>query len=119
MALTLAGFRARFPAPLFSTATDEQIALAISDAQLLHSINETAALYLTAHLLALDSEITDKPDGGAGVVTKEKIGPRQIDYLTDAGADERRAFYATTIFGRRFLALEARTPRVALGLLTA
>ena len=119
MAITVQAFRARFPAPLFSTDTDEQIALTISDAQLLHSVNETATLYLVAHLLALNSETTGEPDGGAGVVTKEKIGPKDITYLTDAGTDERRAFYATTSFGRRFLALEDRTPRVALGCLVA
>ena len=119
MALTVEAFRARFPAPLFSTTADEQVALAICDAQLLHSINETAVLYLSAHLLALGSETTGEPDGGAGVVTKEKLGPKDITYLTDAGEDERRAFYATTSFGRRFLALEDRTPRVALGCIVA
>ena len=119
MAITVADFRARFPAPLFSTATDEQIALTISDALLLHSSNETATTFLVAHLLATDAEQSEKPDGGAGVVTKEKIGPKDITYLTDAGDSERRAFYATTTFGRRFLALEDRTPRVALGCIVA
>lgn len=119
MAVDAAAFRARFPAPLFADKDDTAVALAISDAQLLHTRNETAVLYLAAHLLALDSEQTGRPDGGAGVVQKEKIGPRDIQYLTDAGTDERRAFYATTSFGRRFLALEDRTPRVALGAIVA
>ena len=119
MAVDVAAFRSRFPDPLFTTASDEAVALAICDAQLLHDRDETATLYLAAHLLALDAEQTGAPDGGAGVVTQERIGPRTITYLTDAGDDERRAFYATTSFGRRFLALEDRNPYVGLGTLVA
>ena len=37
------------------------------------------------------------------------------NFLTQAGDDERRAFYVTTAYGRRFLALEDRNPRSRIG----
>ena len=115
MAVTVAAFRERFPAPLFSAESEDSIAMAISDAQMLHTASELGTLLCAAHLLAVQSEDASAPDGGSGVVQKEKIGPRDITYLSDAGTDERRAFYATTSFGRRLMAIEARTPRMALG----
>ena len=90
---------------------------AITLASRLHNKSAEALLYLTAHMLALEEEQIGaetrnglEPDGGAGVVTSEQIGPRRIDYLTQAGDDERRAFYVTTSYGRTFLALEDRSP---------
>ena len=126
MALSISDFREQFPAPAFELTSDAEITRALYDALLLHSINETATLYCAAHLLALKAEYVDElgravdtPDGGSGVVKSEKLGPRQIQYMTMAGDDERRVFYATTPYGRMFLALEARVPRVAFGVLTA
>ena len=122
----VAAFRTQFPEPLFASDDDADVALALSEAMCLHNQNDLATLYCTAHLLALNHERTDArgnviagPDGGSGVVVSEKIGPRQIEYMTTAGEDERRAFFATTSWGRRFLELEARTPRVAMGMITA
>ena len=126
MALSVADFREQFPAPAFEQASADAITRAVCDALLLHSINEIVTLYCAAHLLALKAEYVDDlgrtvdtPDGGSGVVKSEKIGPRQIQYMTMAGDDERRVFYSTTPYGRMFLALEARVPRAAFGVLTA
>ena len=126
MALTVEDFREQFPAPAFEQASVADIERSLSDANLLHSINKTATLYCAAHLLALEGEYVDElgrradtPDGGSGVVQSEKVGPRQIQYMTMAGDDERRVFYSTTVYGRRFLAIEARVPRVAFGTITA
>ena len=116
-----AAFRAQFPTA-FPNATDADIDGALAEAELLHSIRELATLYCAAHLLALDTENfdaldnrIDKPDGGSGIVTAETIGPRRIEYLSVAGASERDAFFASTTYGRRFLALERRSPRASIG----
>lgn len=122
MVATLSDFREWFPGPPFDALTDDTVTRSLNEALIFHDEREEATLYLTAHLLALDVEAGDAetrngiaPDGGAGVVTSETIGPRTIGYLTQAGKNERRAFFATTPYGRRFLALEDRTPRYGIG----
>ena len=93
MAADLAAFKAYFPDAPFDSLTDPSINRALVEAKMFHQASEIATLYCTAHLISLDSLDNGlTPDGGAGVVVKEKIGPRQIDYLTQAGDDERRAF---------------------------
>ena len=119
MAADVAGFQAQFPNPQFEGADTAAIQRAIEEAEFYHSRRPLATLYCAAHLLALESEHTGKPDGGSGVVASERIGPKTISYLTQAGtgqnADDRKVFFATSSYGRRFLALEARTPRAAIG----
>ena len=122
MAADLTAFRAKFSNAPFAAMSATVIKEALDEAKLLHSIRDVATLYCAAHLLILDQEnLTElgqavtAPDGGAGVVTAESIGPRNISYLTQAGDDERRAFFVTTPYGRRFLALEDRSPRATIG----
>lgn len=116
MAADRAAFQEWFPGEPFSGLEPAAIDRAIAEARQLHDWNEIATIYLAAHLLAVDTEQGAlQPDGGSGVVQSEQIGPRRINYLTQAGEDERRAFYATTPWGRRFLALEDRTARVGIG----
>ena len=114
---TVTTFRTRFPE--FVDQADVEVTQALSYATRLHAISEDGTLLCTAHLLALSSgerpDSDPEADGGAGVVTRETIGPRTIDYLTMAGKDERRAFYATTFYGRLLLAIEDRMPRRIIG----
>lgn len=111
MAADLATFKAKFP--IFALA-DAVIESALAEAVIFHDVNETATLYCAAHLLALDSENTGKPDGGSGVVESEKIGPLSRNYKNQ-DEEERDVFFVTTSYGRRFLAIERRTPRSAIG----
>ena len=117
---TVAEFRAQFGADFPETTyPDATVEARIKEARLIHAVRKLATLYLTAHLIAIDAENTGEPDGGSGVVTSEKIGPRQVDYATQAGGTERskarRAFFATTSYGRRFLMLADTSPRAAIG----
>ena len=109
-------FRAWFPRN-FEGADDPDIERAIKEALLLHDKSAEATLYLTAHLLSLNSEFQDTPDGGSGVILKETLGPKTVEYITNVDESKKNAFYSTTPFGRRFLALEARTPRSGIGLM--
>ena len=122
MALTVTSFRSIFPDEPFASVSDAKVESYIEVALKIHTRDELATLYCTAHLLALDierDEPTLEPDGGAGVVESEGIGPRQIGYVTQATGDKRRAFFAPTTYGRTFLVLEERHPKVALGTLVA
>ena len=113
---TVAEFRAQFPtAFLVATHPDALITSRIGEARQIHGVRKLATLYLTAHLLAVDGEATGAPDGGAGVVKSEGIGPRKVAYLTQADGMPNRAFFATTSYGRRYLALVASSPRGAIG----
>ena len=121
--VTLSGFRERFGA--FSGRDDGEVQLALDEALLLHDVRVLATYYCAAHLLALGAEEGSVPDGGAGIIAGEQIGPKRIDYLNMAGSSnkqagsERDVFFATTPYGRRFLALERRTPRTSIGALVA
>ena len=113
---TVAEFRAQLPE--FASTTDYpdvQVTAKIRLARLLHDIRKTAIIYLAAHLFAIEEENTGKADGGAGVVASEKIGPRQVAYLTQADGSARRAFYATSSYGRMFLALADTSARASVG----
>ena len=117
--VTLSGFRERFSA--FSGRDDGEVQLALDEALLLHDVRVLATYYCAAHLLSLAGEEGALPDGGAGIIASEQIGPKRIEFLNMAGAGknmngrERDVFFATTPYGRRFLALERRTPRTSIG----
>ena len=112
---TLEDFRARFP-ELSSTA-DALVEVTIDDARDIHDRRSLATLYCAAHLIALIPEQTGQVDGGSGVVASEGIGPQRVSYITQATGDDnaRKAFFATTFYGRRFLLEEGRNPRTAIG----
>ena len=127
MAADLAAFRSQFPEFKVADYDDVIVNRVLTEAKILHSIQELATLYCAAHILVLEQEKYDEqgnlklaPDGGSGVVSKETIGPRTIEYVTQAGDPQdrhsrRRAFFAGTVYGRFFLELEARTPRYGIG----
>ena len=89
----------------------------IVEALQIHRWKELAVLYCTAHLLTLDTENAAAHDGGSGVVDSEALGPKKVSYVTQASAEDtaRAAFFSTTSYGRRFLALEEATPRARFG----
>ena len=108
-------FRTRFPE--FDTQSDARIELYLNDALLIHSLCETAVLYLTAHLLTLDIESGAgssgaSPDGGDGEVVSEGAGGVSGSFKSqaDKGKD---VFYMITTYGRRYIALRNACPGYA------
>ena len=115
--VTLAEFRARFP--VFAAGTSNAaIETAIEEAHQLADTSHDASLFCVAHLITLLAEETADLDGGSGVVSKETIGPRIVEYVTQAMTD-RQAFFAVSAYGRRMLAIEGRTPKAAMGVVIA
>ena len=114
--LTVAEFREKFPE--FSTTDNDTVSQLITEAYVITDVSRTATLYCIAHLAALMAETTAKLDGGSGVVKSETIGPRKIEYMTQA-TTEREAFFAITAYGRRVLRIESRTPRAVMSVVVA
>lgn len=106
MTADLTTFRTRFPE--FAQTADSIVELALSDAKLLHARCPTATLFLAAHLLTLDQDETATGvDGGNGEASNMSDGSESISFVTQAETGQE-AFYTTTKYGRRFLALEKR-----------
>ena len=114
---TVTDFKSEFPE--FASLTDDTITRVITRALRFHDDTKEGAIYAAAHLYSIDLEkaANHAPDGGAGVVTKESLGPKSVEYMTTAGDDERRAFWSRTPYGREFLKIEERNPRQAFGML--
>jgi len=102
---TLAEFRAQFPE--FAGRADELVSRVLVTARALHGLRGLATLYCAAHLLELDDG-TEQPDGGYGEVVSETVGGLSSRYKPMAEAN-RQVFFATTTYGRMFLALESRS----------
>ncbi len=100
----MALFRKEFPE--FSEVTDDAVQRWIERASEIHATSETATLYLAAHLVAVDREDSGVDDG-AGVVVGESVGPKSVQYKTQAESGDQ-AFFARTKYGRLFLTLERR-----------
>ena len=113
----LDGFRQRFPE--FSEVENQPVENAVEEAALLHTALPLATLYCAAHLLALNKLQSDAVVSG-GEIVSENSGPVGAQYVSQAeamsaGAGSRDAFYTSTNYGRRFLALEKRSPGAAIG----
>lgn len=122
MAVTAATLRVRYPEFTATAHPDAIVEDCIEEALLIHSYRERATMAVAAHFLALRSEETGKPDGGAGVVVSEGIGPQRVTYAnqaTDAKGKINRSFFATTPYGRSFLTLEGRGSRPAISAFVA
>ena len=115
--LTLDEFRERFEE--FEEINDRLIEDLIDEAYSITGINRFTVKYCTAHLVALEENLYGETTGGTGVITSERLGPKQTQYKTLADKDARKAFFATTPYGERVLALEMRSARAALGVMVA
>ena len=105
-------FRTRFPE--FITQLDARLEMYLGDAIQIHSLCETATLYLAAHLLSLDIEsgagsTGASSDGGDGEITSESAGGVSASFNSqaDKGKD---VFYMSTAYGRRYIALRNACP---------
>lgn len=108
--LSVVELRERYPG--FGGRGDAEIEGALAEARALSDHTATLTSLCAAHLLALGPvDLGAQPDGGLGELASERVGPYQASYRTVAGQGGRETFFATTAYGRRFLALEARTPQ--------
>ena len=91
--VSLADFRARFSA--LASKTDAEVQTAIDLAGTM-AFNQLSWLYAAAHLVVrLGTESTT----GAGVVSKESIGPRSVEFMLQA-KDAGEAFWGSTRYGQ-------------------
>ena len=101
---TLDQVRQQFPE--FSNQGEDVINNAIRDAYAIHRIRPQATLYLVAHIISLTIDNVEQPDGGQGIITKETLGPKTIDYKTmSSDADTLKVWCEATHYGRMFLVL--------------
>ena len=108
-AITASEFRASFPEFSESGYPDLLVERWIGVARRIHDLSTDGVGFVTAHLLALDRQDTSTPDGGRGEVTGESLGPKSLQYRTQADSG-REVFFTRTSYGRLFLTLEKRTP---------
>ena len=118
---TIEDFRNEFPE--FHGLLDSKIDMLLRRARRLHTATKAGTLYAAAHLYTLDNASKDgdgsmaTADGGLGVITKETIGPKSVEYSTTAGDDARKVFWATSPYGREFMVIEQRNVRQGFGIL--
>lgn len=94
----------------FSGASDQLIDKFLVQAQ--RRVNRTqwgekaddATLWLTAHLLELESQIRTGGDAAAGPVAMRKVGDLTVSYKIPDGAGS--SFMACTVYGRYYLDLK-------------
>jgi hypothetical protein len=110
--------------PEFQGATDTLIELWLAQAQ--RRVNtvqwgekaDDATLWLTAHLLKLDSQIRGGGTAAAGPISQKKVGDLSVSYAVPAKMAQ--SFLASTAYGQQYLQLrsELMTTRVLNGTVT-
>jgi len=103
---TVADFRALFNE--FAQTSDEQIERAIDTSYTIYALSKRALLFLVAHILTLETE-EKKLDGGQGEVRVERIGKKQLEYITQASS-AGESFYTTSFYGRIHIQLRKASP---------
>ena len=116
---TAAEFRTRFPE--LSSTTDAVVERLLEEAEIIHITQPLATLYLAAHLAAKYGDAqSGQSTGGVGEITGEYAASLRVQYSSIATDKEaRNRYFASTDYGARFLVLEARTPKFALGMVVA
>ena len=112
MAADLAGFRAQFPE--FATTADAAVQLALDEAILIHDLRTLGTLLCAAHLVALSAEAV-AGSTPAGEITKDEGGPLKVTYAGIKDQRDHAQFFGRTHYGRRFMIIEKRSPRFAIG----
>ena len=117
MTPNLSQIRTQFPE--FASRTDQQVETALAEALqiqgYLQSSGRSSADII--HILALNSDETTQPDAGAGIVSGETIGPRQVNYKTmSQDAHALDVWCEQTHYGRMYLVLAKSNPRRTMGI---
>lgn len=121
--ITAIDFRARFPEFTSAQFTNQMVQSAVVTAKSIDSTRREATLYLAAHLASVwRAEGGVDPDGGSGAVSAETIGPRTVQYLTQAApvpgsSGSQDAFFERTSYGRTYMLLRDSSPRRVMPLL--
>ncbi|MBF2753949.1 MAG: DUF4054 domain-containing protein [Gammaproteobacteria bacterium AqS3] len=122
---TIGDFRSEFPEFPPAVISDVDVDKFLRRAKRFHTATKAGSLYAAAHLYCLDqaskgegqAENQGRTDGGMGVITKETIGPKSVEYMTTAGDNPRKVFWATTPYGREFMVIEQRNVRQGFGII--
>ena len=117
MAIDLAAFRAKFPAPEHQTladATDVTVEEAIVAAQAIFVASDIGTLYLAAHFAYLDEK--EKEFAGDGVRASEGMGGHSESYRVSDANEPRHPLYDTTRYGRRYLTLKRSATAVRVSI---
>ena len=128
---TVAGFRSQFPELDGLVHSNDAVEAALEEAGFIHGFRPLCQLLVAAHLLTLQARAAAvAADGGGhgevtGAVKSDKAGPLTATYQTLASAGGMKgsspaeqsyvAYWETTLYGQRFIVLERRTPRFAIG----
>lgn len=103
--------------PEFKDLDGDVIGTAVREACGMVHVSKDATLHCAAHLLAIREQETGTADGGSGEVIQEFMGPQQLYYQAMAEKG-REVFFSTTRYGRQVLLLEARSPKIAMGMIS-
>ena len=116
---TLAEYRTRFPQQ--SGVADDVVERLLEEAEIIHATQPLATLYLADHFVQKAQDATaGQTAGGVGEITGEYAASLRVQYAGIATDKEaRNRYFASTDSGARFLVLEARTPKFALGMVVA
>jgi len=109
MSITAAEFRTRFPE--FVSETNPTIDLFVADSVVI--INEAywgtkydlGLYYLTAHYLTLANRSASGSTASIGAVASKSVDGVSIAYATATPNDGSDAYYNSTAYGQRYLAL--------------
>lgn len=115
MAVTLAGFRARFPE--FATAADATVLLCLDDAALevaagaWGTLYERGSYYHAAHFLALRIAATTGAIPGGGVpgdVASRAVGDVSVSFVRSAPGSASDSSFIRTAYGTEYLRMLRR-----------
>lgn len=115
--VTPATIKARFPE--FATVDDSKIQIFIDDAILI--LNETfwgtkydlGVSYLAAHFLSLALSSEAGAASAIGAVSSRAVDGVSISYSTMTPENHGDAYYSSTMYGQRYLALRRTLPVAA------
>ncbi len=104
--------------PEFASVSDADVNKALTEAKLIHTVEPLATIMVVGHLLWEESERAARRTA-RGETMDETVGPMKGTYATMAKQGDRKARFSNSSYGRRFLTLESRIPRVAMGMVVA
>jgi hypothetical protein len=112
MAVTPTTFKTRFPE--FSTETDPRIQIFIDDSEIFISeskfgtLFDLAVSYLTAHYLSVADKSSSGSSSSVGSVASKSVEGVSVSFNKMAAATQADDFYASTIYGQRYLELRSQ-----------
>lgn len=92
----------------FGDTDDGVVERAINTAYQITDVSRDCTMYCVGHLLTVATQQTGTTDGGAGVITSERVGPKMVMFKTQA-QQSPDVFFEQTPYGRMVLTLETRS----------